>query len=289
MSFLKGFVLLLRPVNCLMMGLAVIVGELIAYGNVFISLQTLLGFITSFTLTGASMVANDYWDRFVDKVNTPNRPIPSGLISEKIALVYAFILIVIGISTAILTNILCLAIAIVALSISLLYSFKGKETGLTGNFMVSACVALPLVYGGFLYKGFSWDFAGLWSLFFFALMAFLANTGREVTKSIVDVEGDRLRSVRSVALNYSEKTAVFGAISFYILSVGLSVFPWLLGFTSWFYLPFVILADAGFIASSLMLLRDGSKENAKKMKNMVLLWMMIGLLAFIAGSLRVGF
>jgi geranylgeranylglycerol-phosphate geranylgeranyltransferase len=74
------------------------------------------------------MVANDYWDRCVDKVNAPNRPIPSGLISERPALIYAVSLMVLGLSTSFLTNISCLVIAVAALLVSLLYSFKGKDS-----------------------------------------------------------------------------------------------------------------------------------------------------------------
>jgi predicted nucleic acid-binding Zn ribbon protein len=35
-----------------------------------------------------------------------------------------------------------------------------------------------------------------------------------------------------------------------------------------------------------MLLKDFSRENARKVKNTVLLWFLIGLLAFIVGALR---
>ena len=270
-----------------MMGGAVLIGELIAYGNISMSLPSLLGFVTSFFLTGASMVANDYWDRLVDRINAPTRPIPSGLISERGALIYAIFLAVIGLVAAFFTNISCLVIAVVALLVSLTYSFKGKEVGLIGNFMVSACVALPLFYGGFLYRGFSWDFGGLWSLLFFTLMAFLANTGREITKGIVDMDGDRLRNVRSIALRFGARTAAVMAVSFYVLAISLSVFPWLYGLVSWLYLPLVAIADFGFLSSSFILFRDYSKENAKKVKKMVLLWMVVGLVAFIAGGLRI--
>lgn len=167
------------------------------------------------------------------------------------------------------------------------YNFKGKEAGLIGNFMVSACVALPLVYGGFVYQERSWDYKGLSSLLFFTLMAFFSNTGREITKGITDVEGDRIRNVRSVAIRSGSKGAAVIAVSFYAFAVGLSVFPWLYGLVSWLYLPFVVIADFGFSISSFILLRDYSKENARRVKNMVLFWMVIALVAFVVGGLRI--
>ncbi|MDQ1279310.1 MAG: geranylgeranylglycerol-phosphate geranylgeranyltransferase [Thermoproteota archaeon] len=280
-----GFLRLLRPVNCLMMGGAVLVGELISYRNVYPDLPSLLGFFTSFLLTGASMTANDYWDRQVDKVNAPDRPIPSGVISERTGIYYASLMAVIGLITALLISLPCLIIAVAALLVSLAYSFRGKEAGLVGNFMVSTCVAIPLLFGGFLYKSSFSDFSGLSSLLIFIFMAFFANTGREITKGIADIEGDKLRNVRTIALRWGTGTASVVAVVFYVLAVGLSVFPWTEGMVSWLYLPFVLVADAGFVASSFILLREYSKKNAIRVKRMILLWMAVGLVAYVAGGI----
>jgi hypothetical protein len=48
----------------------------------------------------------------------------------------------------------------------------------------------------------------------------------------------------------------------------------------------VAITDLGLVASSLMLLHDYSRENARKIKNLVLLWGFFGLLAFVVGVLR---
>ncbi len=95
MSRVEGFIRLIRPINGLMMGLAVIVGASLALAETFsinVALNLLLGFTTAFTLTGASMAINDYYDRQIDAINEPNRPIPSGLIQPKQALIFAFAL-----------------------------------------------------------------------------------------------------------------------------------------------------------------------------------------------------
>jgi 4-hydroxybenzoate polyprenyltransferase len=286
---IKGLIIILRPVNCLMMGGAVLIGELIAYETLFIALPALLGFITSFSLTGASMVVNDFLDRFVDMINAPTRPIPSQLVSEKAALLYAGFLSMIGLTAAYFTNLSCLAIGGASLIVSVIYSYKGKEMGLIGNFMVSFCVTLPLFYGGFLYNSFSWSSSGLLSLAFYTLMAFLANTGREITKGIMDTEGDKLRNVRSIALQFGDRLAANLAGLFYLLVVGLSIFPWVLDIVSWHYLPFVIISDLGFIISSVKLMKKSSRENAKKGKKMVLLSLGIGLIAIIAGRIGANF
>ncbi len=116
-------------------------------------------------------------------------------------------------------------------------------------------------------------------------MAFFSTVGREITKGIVDVEGDKLESVTTVAVLYGSGKAAFSAVIFYILAVVLSFFPRLLGEVSVWYLPFVAVADLGFIFSSTSLLHNYSRENARRVKNIARIWMVIGLFAFVAGVL----
>jgi len=197
MGKLGGFLRLIRPLNCLMMGFAVIVGASLVphegtHPALNFSIKLLLGFITSFTLTGASMAINDYYDREIDAINEPNRPIPSGAVSPKEALFFALVLSIIGFITAFGTNFpnfQCLTVAVITWIVSVTYITEGKRTGLPGNFLVSACVVIPFIYGGFVV-----DRPGLTAMIFVAI-AFLSNTGREVAKGIVDVEGDKSQNV----------------------------------------------------------------------------------------------
>jgi geranylgeranylglycerol-phosphate geranylgeranyltransferase len=275
---------LLRPINGFMMAFAVVIGAVTLQKSVFPLTPLLLGFVTAFTLNSASMVTNDYWDRSIDAVNEPTRPIPSGQVSTGEALLYALILIIIGLTSAYLTNMACLFVAVISILVSSTYNRWGKQMGLLGNFMVSACVAIPFIYGGLIYGGVDVTQRGFFISLSFALMAFLSNTGREVTKGIADVEGDKTRNIRTLAISHGSTTAASISVMFYLLPIVLSVFVWLFGWVSWWYLPLVIIADAGFIWASLTLLRDHTKENAKKVKRMVLVWMLMGLLAFIVGG-----
>jgi len=266
-----------------MMGFAVIVGAfVVAAETPSVSnavLKFFLGFLTGFTLTGASMAINDYWDREIDRINEPNRPIPSGLVSTSESLFLAVVLISVGLVAALLTNIPCLVIAILTLIVSVFYNTKGKQTGFPGNLLVSLCVSISLIYGGFIIGGVLEPAALL-----FAMLAFLSCTGREVTKGIVDVEGDKDRNIRTIAVSYGEKAGANVASFFYVLASGLSLVPLYLRLVSFWFLPFVLVTDVGFILSSFRLVRDHSRENARRIKNLVLLWMMFALLAFIAGS-----
>jgi len=273
-----GFLQLIRPLNCLMMGFAVIVGaSLVSPLNFTINL--LLGFATSFALTAASMVINDFYDREIDAINEPNRPIPRGDVSPKEALIFALVLSIIGLIAAFKTNMPSLIVAVIAWIISLTYITEGKGTGLPGNFLVSATVVIPFIYGGLIVGQIET------STLLFVAIAFLSNTGREVTKGIVDVEGDRSHKIRTIAVSYGERTAAVAAAVFSFLAVCLSPLPWLWGLVSNWFLPPVILTDIGMIVSSILLLRNYSRKNAKRTKNLSLIWFTTGLLAFILGKM----
>ncbi len=283
MSRAFGFIRLIRPVNGLMMGFAVIVGASLVLAEPIspeLALKLLFGFVTAFTLTSASMAINDYYDREIDKVNEPNRPIPSGLVKPNESLAFAAILTVVGVVAAFLTNMVCLLVATVSWIVSVAYATKGKRTGLLGNFLVSSCVAIPFIYGSLVIE----QSLGLEAVFFAAL-AFLSNTGREVAKGIVDVEGDKAKGMRTVAVSRGAEAAAYVASGFFLSAVLLSFLPPLLGLVSAWFVPFVAIADLGFTGSSVMLVRDSSRENARKIKNMALLWMMFSMFSFLAGSL----
>ncbi len=282
MEKLIGFLRLIRPLNCVMMGFAVIVGASLVSSLNF-SVNLVLGFITSFTLTGASMVINDYYDRTIDAINEPNRPIPSGVISPKEALFFALVLSIIGFIAAFRTNVPSLVVAAVAWIVSVTYVTKGKSTGLPGNFLVSTCVAITFVYGGFAVRE-ELTHPHTLTIAIFAAIVFLSNTGREVAKGIVDVEGDRSKNINTIAVLHGERVAAVASSVFLVSAVGLTPLPWTLDLASQWYLPLVILTDAGLIWSCVSLLRNYSRKNARKVKNQILLWFIIGLSAFVSGT-----
>jgi geranylgeranylglycerol-phosphate geranylgeranyltransferase len=282
MKQVAAYLRLVRPINCLMMGFAVIVGAALASPReLSLFWQNLAyGFLTGFFLTGASMAINDFYDREIDAINEPNRPIPSGLIKPKKALEFAFVLTTVGFVSAYLTSIFCLFIALIAWIVFVTYTTIGKRSGLPGNLLVSTCVAIPFIYGSVAVAN-----EVKTNVLIFVSMVFLSNTGREITKGIVDVQGDKARNVKTLAVRFGEKTTAVAASVFYLSAVLLSPLPWLLNIVSLWFIPFVAVTDSGLVASSILLLMDYSRENARKTKNTVLLWFIFGLAAFLFGAL----
>ncbi len=280
MGRIGGFVGIIRPVNSVMMGVGILVGVIVAAGvTPSVPMTSLaLAFAAGFSLTGSAMAINDYFDKEIDAVNEPTRPIPSGEVKPGEAVAFSLALSAVGLAASYATGLATLGIAASSWVVMMAYSVWGKRTGFPGNLMVSTCISLPFIYGGVL--------AGDASVsLLFGALAFLSNTGREVTKGIVDVEGDGVRGVRTIAVSHGAKAAAYLASSFYLVAAAASITPIVFGLVSIWYVPFVAVTDLGLIYGAASLLRDPSRETSRRVKNQVLYWMLFGLLAFAAGSI----
>jgi len=262
------------------MSFAILVGASLT-GLANLQWQNLLyGGLTAFTLTGAAMAVNDYYDFNIDKINEPTRPIPSGEVSKKAALIVTAFLTAVGFFFAIAVSLYCLLFAVAAWSIMVAYSTFGKRSGFAGNLLVSACIAAPFLYGSLI----AVNLIEI-NILLFASMAFLSNTGREVAKGIVDVQGDGAHNIRTLAVVFGEKKAAFAAAALFIFAVCLSVLPPVLNLVSIWYVPFVLVIDIGLVWCSASLIRNSSREKARQIKKIVLYLFIFGLLAFIFGKL----
>ncbi len=262
------------------MSFGVIVGaSLTGLGNVH-WLSLLFGALTAFTLTGAAMAVNDCYDFDIDKINEPERPIPSGEVSIRAALFMASVLTAVGFSFAYVVSLYCLVFAVAAWAIMVAYSTFGKRSGLAGNLLVSACVAAPFLYGSLVAINLV-----MVNILLFASMAFLSNTGREVAKGIVDVQGDGANNIKTLAVVFGERKAGFAAAAFFILAVCLSPLPLVSNLVSVWFVPFVLVTDVGLVLCSVLLVRNPARDNARRIKRIVLYLFVFGLLAFIFGML----
>ena len=263
------------------MGFAVIVGVSLTGLAKLNWLNMLFGAVTSFTLTGGAMAINDYYDFDIDKINEPNRPIPSGQVSLKAALIVAGILTVVGFAFAYAVSLFCFLFAMGAWAIMVAYLTFGKRSGFAGNLLVSACIAAPFLYGSLI----AVDLVQA-NILLFASMAFLSNTGREVAKGIVDVQGDGAHNIKTVAVVFGERKASFAAASLFLFAVCLSPVPLILNLVSFLFVPFVLVTDVGLVWCSAALIKNPSRENARQIKKIVLFLFIFGLLAFIFGMVR---
>ncbi|HMB67633.1 MAG TPA: UbiA family prenyltransferase [Candidatus Bathyarchaeia archaeon] len=275
---LNAYLTLIRPPNTIMIGLAVVIGEAIGLGRLPGISEAIFGFLTASLMMAGTMVANDVYDIEIDKVNSPQRPLASGAVKTRDAVVLSVVLSAAAIGFAALLGLWTFLTALLALALMIYYNTRGKKTGLVGNAVVSFNVALPFFYGGLAVN----SIRPL--LFIFSVVAFLANFGREVAKGIVDVKGDSLRQVRTLAVVRGTKVAASASAVLFVIAVLLSFLPPFLESISWLYYPPVIIADVGFLYSAYRLVGDQKPENVRAVKGHVLVWMLLGLVGFLLGG-----
>jgi geranylgeranylglycerol-phosphate geranylgeranyltransferase len=132
-----------------MIGLAVIIGEAIATSPKLPGIQAVIfGFLTASLMMAGTMVANDVYDIETDRVNSPQRPLPSGTVKTREALALAGALSAAAIGFSALLGPWTFLTALLALALMVYYNTRGKKTGLIGNGVVSFNVALPFFFGG---------------------------------------------------------------------------------------------------------------------------------------------
>jgi len=272
---------LLRPANCAMMGFAVIVGFFVSKPSAPSASQAALGFLAGFFFCASSMAVNDIYDVEVDRVNRPDRPIPSGKVSVREAVWLAVATLAAGVVSSLLTlSAWAVAIALTYGSLSWVYNSRAKQTGLPGNLIVASSLAIPFVYGGVISGG---DL-GRSLLSMMALTAFFSGVGREVVKGMADVEGDAKRGVSSVARRSGPRTAAFVGAGFFLLAVVMSCVPLALGMANAIYTTGVAVPDVIFVYLAASIVRRSGPANAHRVKGIALAGMAAGLLVFVGGA-----
>jgi geranylgeranylglycerol-phosphate geranylgeranyltransferase len=230
---------------------------------------TALIFLTVFLVTGAGNAINDYYDREIDAINRPTRPIPSRRISARAALYYSLVLFAAGCLFAGLVNQICLAVAAFNSLLLILYARNLKATPLAGNISVAF-----LTGSTFLFGGAATGAAGLLANQVPFLLSFLVSMSREIAKDIEDMAGDRLGGARTLPILAGERLSSGLAAAFALAAV-------VLGFFAPFgraYLEIVAVADLFFLLSVLKIARGDATGSQKALKR----GMAVALLAFIA-------
>ncbi|MCJ7445560.1 MAG: geranylgeranylglycerol-phosphate geranylgeranyltransferase [Methanotrichaceae archaeon] len=259
-----------RPLNCLMAGAAAIVGLLIADGwNVEMAA---LIFLTAFLFTGAGNTINDYYDIEIDKINRPERPIPSGRLSPNEALALSITLFALGFVFAGLVNKICLAIAGLNSVLLFLYARNFKVMPLIGNICISYLTGSTFLFGGAVY-----GFMGLLANSVPFLLSLLITMSREIAKDIEDLEGDRRGRARTVPILFGERissalVAIFsleGIMLSYLAGLGI------------YYISIVSMANFLFLLAVGRILLGDVSGSQKLLK----LGMSVALIAFFVGSI----
>ena len=260
-------------------GIFVVAGELLGQGRLPPLPEALLGFLTGLFISGSANISNDYFDREVDRINQPGRPLPSGRVSVTELWTLSLLFAAAGLGTASLLGKPVLALAAAIWTVAFLYNLKLKEMGLLGNLCVAFCVGMTIIIGGTIVGSVN----GI--VLTFAALAFFFDLGEEIASDAMDVKGDELRSSSSIAKRKGKVYALHLSAGILAIFILLTLIPFLMGWLGYSYLLLILAADLLMASFSYRLIRSSTIEEGRSaIRHLYLTWGMF-VAAFILANL----
>lgn len=190
----------------------------------------------------AAMAFNRYTDRHIDALNfrTQQREIPSGVISERSALVFTVINSLAFIIVTYCINPLCFYLSPVALLVVLGYSYTKRFTSLSHLILGLGLALAPI--GAYL------AVTGAFALFpiLFSLAVISWVSGFDIIYSLQDEEFDRQQKLFSIPALFGGKRALMVSSLLHLLTSIFLLWAYTEGNLGWVYL-------AGWVVFSLLL------------------------------------
>ncbi len=277
---LKAAVQLIRPELPVAAGVCVVVGQVIALGGLPPLFLVGLGFSLGFFLSSSAMIFNDYFDLEVDRINAPQRPLPSGLLSPFEAVAFGATTAVVGWVVALTIHPIVLILGLIAWLMGFLYNWRLKAAGLPGNLIVCASVAMTFILGGVTVGQAANPL--LWT---FGLIAFFFDLAEEIAGDAMDMAGDQKRSSKSIAILFGKKTALRISSLLFGVVIILTIIPVIWGETGWAYLIPISIMDALIAVFTYKLVTSLTPQEGRGWMRSTYLSATMGLIAFIFGRL----
>jgi chlorophyll/bacteriochlorophyll a synthase len=180
--------------------------------NVLISAACM--FLSGPLMVGYTQTLNDFYDREIDAINEPYRPIPSGAISVRQVVIQILVLLFAGIAVAYGLDVWAghsfptiTTIALGGSLLSYIYSappLKLKKNGWLGNFALgSSYIALPWWTGHALFGDLNLTIVALTLFYSFS------GLGIAIVNDFKSVEGDRQLGLKSLPVMFGITTAAW--------------------------------------------------------------------------------
>jgi geranylgeranylglycerol-phosphate geranylgeranyltransferase len=228
-------------------------------------------------MTAGACAINDYFDIGKDRVNHPDRPLPSGQLSPQYAWWMAVILFAIAVLASIPLGWYAFILVVVSTVLLWHYSHLLEYSGILGNVLVATIIALLILFGSLAADR---PFALLYPtglLFCYAL-------AREILLDIHDAEGDRLQGVKTIANTWGRPTAfraVWTLLTLMLISLPIALTQIPISHSLWFAgcISIMVLNFAVFLAFY-------QRQNNKTAYDQLIFWERLGMILGVMGLLN---
>jgi chlorophyll synthase len=173
-------------------------------------------------MAGYTQTANEFFDREIDAINEPYRPIPSGAISLRQVITQILVLLIAGVALAFVLDVWAghefpsiTLLAVLGSFIAYIYSappLKLKQNGWLSSYALGASyIALPWCTGHALFGELNWKIVVL------TVIYSLAGLGIAIVNDFKSVEGDRQFGLKSLPVMFGVTNAAW--ISAFLIDV----------------------------------------------------------------------
>lgn len=232
-----GLVELTRPMNSIAAGVLTFSGGFVAHGAGILSgseaLLTTVAIVVTILATGAGMAINDVFDREIDRITNPRRPIPHGVVTYKTALIFSIALFCIAGALTLLLPVVAFLIAAVNIVLLVTYTTVFKGLPGAGNVIVAYLGGSTFLFGAAAVDRLTYAIGVLF------LLAALSTLSREIIKDVEDVAGDRKEGLNTLPIVIGEQRSLVIAAIVLMGAIATSPVPYLLGTFGAVYLVLV--------------------------------------------------
>ena len=254
---------LTRPGNAVAAGVLTFIGAFVASDVRAAPVAVGAAVLATIAATGGGNAINDYFDREIDAVNQPDRPIPRGAISAKGALRVSLGLFAVATLAALTLPPVAIAIAVGNLLALVAYTELFKGLPGIGNLLVGYLTGSAFLFGGAAVG----EPFGAAALF---VLAGVATLTREIIKDVEDIQGDRRGGLRTLPIVVGERLALWIGVAVIAIAIVASGFPYVDGTFGRSYLLVVVPANVIMLGATLWAFRDPTASQRWLKRGMLL-------------------
>jgi geranylgeranylglycerol-phosphate geranylgeranyltransferase len=201
---MKEYVKLVIPEHLIIPACGLFAGAVVTAQS-FVFNELIVPFISFAFIFFAFNALNGVFDKKIDAINKPMRPIPSGAITENNAFVFSIILYVLGVLIAFSVSNTFGLVAMILMVLTILYTTPPayfKKIFIVSNINAALAYALMPMLGGWAVVG------GTMPIVIFAFITLIA-AGFISVKDFEDYLGDSVYNVKTLPVIYGTKASPF--------------------------------------------------------------------------------
>ncbi|MCP4566035.1 MAG: UbiA family prenyltransferase [FCB group bacterium] len=276
-----AYLSLIRLPNCLMAAAGTAVGQFLSPAADGLGLSA-PAMAVSFFVCGFGNIFNDLNDIEADRINHPQRALPSGRLTPGQAKVIGFYFLVISLILMIWLSNPGRIIVVVALMLLIWYNLRLKQTAYWGNLTVSLLGAMTFFQGGAVA-----GMAGIMALpgpIIPAVFAFLIHGGREIIKDVEDIAGDIGSGSRTAPIRTGSTPPLIVAHALLSLMMILALSVYFLDWFNLYYLAIIIpLVIIPTVGQMIRLGLSPDQQTCNRVATLIKLGMLPGIVALVIG------